>query len=368
MSPHKLRRVQFNAEILHNSSSATFVFRHIFGRHHIVTANPDVVKHILKNRFPNYQKGDAVRIPLTDFLGDIIFNAEGDNWKFQRRVSIHEFNSKSLRMFVETVVDTELYDRLHPILSNAAPTNPFWIFKIFFNASLLITYARSLLGMMLLVYYLLSHAPHLLWLSMSPPILAPKVRDFATNIVREKKKDPMFSEKKCSLDDESSLDWLSRFLKSGNSEGENTKYSKKSTTTNPLRPRRTSAYEEVKDVVYAHVALCEIMGLYSPVPVDNKVAAGDDVSPEGTVVKKGERVAYRPHTKGRLATLWGEAWGSTGQSGGWIGKRRLRSGGVLSQFRVVPAMPEDEPVFVNYLTSRMKDGFPLIIHARGGTV
>lgn len=57
---------------------------------------------------------------LLEFLGDGIFNADGDNWKFQRGVSFHEFNTKSLRKFVETVVDTELYDRLLPILSNAA--------------------------------------------------------------------------------------------------------------------------------------------------------------------------------------------------------------------------------------------------------
>lgn len=63
MSPQKHRRVQFSAEMLQNSSYATFVFHHLFGRRHILTASPDVVKHILKTNFHNYQKGDAVRIP-----------------------------------------------------------------------------------------------------------------------------------------------------------------------------------------------------------------------------------------------------------------------------------------------------------------
>lgn len=41
-------------------------------------------------------------------------------WKFQRQVSSHEFNTKSLRNFVENVVDTELNQRLIPILAAAA--------------------------------------------------------------------------------------------------------------------------------------------------------------------------------------------------------------------------------------------------------
>ncbi|KAM2242475.1 hypothetical protein ACFX1S_009428 [Malus domestica] len=50
---------------------------------------------------------------------DDIFNTDGDDWKFQRQVSNHEFNTKSLRKFVEQVVDTELSDRLITILSVA---------------------------------------------------------------------------------------------------------------------------------------------------------------------------------------------------------------------------------------------------------
>ncbi|CAL1395691.1 unnamed protein product [Linum trigynum] len=51
---------------------------------------------------------------------DSIFNADGDTWKSQRQLSSHEFNTKSLRRFLETVVDTELSARLIPTLSPAA--------------------------------------------------------------------------------------------------------------------------------------------------------------------------------------------------------------------------------------------------------
>ena len=79
-----------------------------------------MVQHILKSNFQNYEKGETFRSRLTNFLGHGIFNIDGESWKFQRQVASHEFSTKSLRKFVETVVDTELSDRLIPILSSAA--------------------------------------------------------------------------------------------------------------------------------------------------------------------------------------------------------------------------------------------------------
>lgn len=46
------------------------------------------------------------------------FGVDGDTWKFQRQISSHEFYTKSLRKFIETVFDTEIFNRLIPILSD----------------------------------------------------------------------------------------------------------------------------------------------------------------------------------------------------------------------------------------------------------
>lgn len=61
--------------------------------------------------------------PLLDFLSDGVFLADGESWKFQRQFSSHEFNTKSLCKFVETVVDAELFDHLILILSEAIATD-----------------------------------------------------------------------------------------------------------------------------------------------------------------------------------------------------------------------------------------------------
>ncbi|PIN23931.1 hypothetical protein CDL12_03357 [Handroanthus impetiginosus] len=114
------RFVQWTSQIVTSTPNLTFLLHHTFGRKVIITANPANVQHILKSHFHNYDKGDFFKTTLRDFLGDGIFNSDGENWKFQRQVLSHEFNTKSLRKFVEQVVDYELSERLIPILSTAA--------------------------------------------------------------------------------------------------------------------------------------------------------------------------------------------------------------------------------------------------------
>ena len=165
---------------------------------------------------------------------------------------------------------------------------------------------------------------------------------------------------------------------------------------------KSPVYDEVKDMVYTHASLCETMRLYPPVSTDTKEATEDDVLPDGTVVRKGTRVTYHPYAMGRIEDVWGSDWAEfkperwlekDGLSGMWnfIGKDsytypvfqagpRICLGkemaflqmkrvvaGVLRRFKVVPAIEEGvEPVFMAYLTSKMKGGFPVRIFERVG--
>ena len=153
-------------------------------------------------------------------------------------------------------------------------------------------------------------------------------------------------------------------------------------------------------MVYTHASLCETTRLYPLVPTDTKEATEDDVLPDGTVVRKGTRVTYHPYAMGRIEEVWGSNWAEfkperwlerDGLSGKWnfVGKDsytypvfqagpRICLGkemaflqmkrvvaGVLRRFKVVPAIEEGvEPVFMAYLTSKMKGGFPVRIFER----
>ncbi|KAI7991490.1 Cytochrome P450 94A2 [Camellia lanceoleosa] len=114
---NRQRVIQWTSDAVTSTPTSTFVLNRPLGRCQVITANPSNVQHILKTHFHIYQKGIIIRTHVSDLLGD---DVDGENWKFQRQVASREFNTKSLRKFVETIVDTKLSDRLIPILSSAA--------------------------------------------------------------------------------------------------------------------------------------------------------------------------------------------------------------------------------------------------------
>lgn len=250
-----------------------------------------------------------------------------------------------------------------------------------------------------------------------------QVRGFAKQIIKEKKQE---------LNENSSaesVDLLSRFLSSGHSDEDFVTdivisfiLAGRDTTSAALtwffwllsgnqeveqkilreigEKSESPVYDEVKDMVYTHASLCESMRLYPPVPTDTKEAAQDDVLPDGTVVKKGTRVTYHPYAMGRVEKVWGSDWAEfhperwlerDESSGKWnfvakdsytypvfqagpricLGKEmaflqmKRVVACVLRRFRVVSAAEEGvEPVFMAYLTSKMKGGFPVRIIER----
>lgn len=251
-----------------------------------------------------------------------------------------------------------------------------------------------------------------------------EVRGYAKNIIEEKKNEIKTN---ASID---SVDLLSRFLSSGHSDdnfvadivisfilaGRDTtsaaltwffwllsKYPEVEDRIldeiNDKSEISGGGYDEVKDLVYTHAALCESMRLYPPVPVDGKEAAEDDVLPDGTAVRKGERVAYHPYAMGRLESIWGSDWAEfrperwlerdgpakwrfvgrdnytypvfqagpricLGKEMAFLQMKRMVAG-ILKRFRVVPAAEEGgEPKFVQYMTAKMEGGFPVRIEER----
>ncbi|KAK6153389.1 hypothetical protein DH2020_013028 [Rehmannia glutinosa] len=353
------RYVQWTSEIVTSTPNLTFHLDRPFGRKAITTANPANVEHILKSHFHNYDKGDLFRNNLRDFLGDGIFNTDGEKWKFQRQVSSHEFNTKSLRKFVEQVVDSEISDRLIPILENAAeyktvldfqdilqrfafdnickiafgydpeylsPSLPQEKFALAFEKAVKLSTDRFI---SFIPYFWKIKRALNIGSEKQLKIAVKQVREFAKEIIRKKKQETQ---------GKSSDDLLSRFLGSGHSDEDFVAdivisfiLAGKDTTSAALtwffwllsdhpqveneilreinaKSEAASAYDEVKDMIYTHASLCESMRLYPPVPVDTKAAVNDDVLPDGTIVKKGMRVSYHPYAMGRVEKVWGKDW------------------------------------------------------------
>ncbi|XP_052169922.1 cytochrome P450 94A2-like [Diospyros lotus] len=386
------RIIQWTSDIVRSSPSYTFVLHRPLGRRQVFTADAANVQHILKTHFFNYQKGSFSQSILFDFLGDGIFNADGETWKFQRQVASHEFNTKSLRKFVETVVDAELSDRLIPILSAAAANG-----DVLDLQDILQRFAFDNICKIAFGYdpaYLLPSLPEakfakafesavkisserfqaihpVVWkikrfLDVGSEkqlrVAVEEVRRFAMEVTGEKKEE---QREKSSIE---SPDLLSRFLSSGHSDetfvadivisfilaGRDTtsaaliwffwlvaKYPE--VETEILREindkSEATIYEEVKDMAYTQAALSESMRLYPPVPVDGKTAVTDDVLPDGTVVKKGMSVTYHPYAMGRSEKLWGKDWAE------FRPERWLQKAGPAGKWSYVPRDPYEYTVF-----------------------
>ncbi|KAI3773032.1 hypothetical protein L6452_04229 [Arctium lappa] len=378
------RFIQWTSDVVNNTPTKTVILRRPLGALRVITANPAVVRHILKTNFHLYPKGATAIHNAFDLLGDGIFNVDGDRWKLQRQVSSHEFNTRSLRHFVEHVVEVELNDRLVPIFSASAATGTAVldfqdilqrfafdnICQIAFGydpAYLLPSLPEAIFAtafeeaVMIITGRIRSNLPLIWKLKRLLDVGSEKrlriavgvVREFANKLTKEKKQE---LEQKSSID---SVDLLSRFLSRGHSDETfvsdiviNFILAGRDTTSaaltwffwllykNPrieneilkeikLKPENL-IYDEVKDMVYTHASLCESMRLYPPVAVDGKEAADDDVLPDGTVVKKGYPVSYHVYAMGRLEELWGsdwaefrpERWLEKDTSGRWVFKPR----------------------------------------------
>ncbi|KAJ4767377.1 hypothetical protein LUZ62_077752 [Rhynchospora pubera] len=116
------RTADWFSEMLANAPNNTIVFHRLGGVRKVITANPANVEHILRTHFDNYPKGEMFLTTLHDFLGTGIFNADGKTWQMQRKKASYEFNTKSLRSFIERCVHQEIETRLLPLLQQASAT------------------------------------------------------------------------------------------------------------------------------------------------------------------------------------------------------------------------------------------------------
>nr|POE61390.1 cytochrome p450 94a1 [Quercus suber] len=342
--------------IIQDSPSNTFVLRQFFATGHVISGNPAVVQHILMTNFNNYGKGEDSHRTVYDLLGQGIFNVDGESWKFQRQIAMQEFNTKSLRKFVETVVHTEVSQRLIPTLTSAAEHGTVLDFQDILQRFTFDNICNIAFGFD--PAYLLPSLPQTkldlafengikcssergntlfpgVWkikklLNIGSEkrlkIAISEIRGFAMTIIKEKKQELREKE---SLD---SVDLLSRLLNSGHLDenfvidfvisfmlaGRDTSSAALTwffwvLSKNPeieseiLKEIKEKSegpvYDEVKDMVYTHASLCESMRLYPPVALDAKEAVNDDVLPDGTVFKP-ERWLQKEEEKSNSKSSW----------------------------------------------------------------
>lgn len=415
-----------------------------------MTANPANVEYVLKTNFANFPKGKPFTEILGDLLGCGIFNSDGEMWSTQRKLASHEFSTKSLREFAMKTLEEEVRERLIPLLEEAAENKRVLDLQEVLRRFAFDTICKVSLGTDPFCLDLSRPLPALVKAfdaaseicarrGSAPVFLVWKTKrvlGIGSEKFLKKEVELIYScvaeiienKRKKNSSEVRSDDLLSRLLMEGHGEevvrdmvisfimaGRDTTSAAMTWLFWLLSENRDAErmivdevemvvggddgaalldYEALQGMKFLKACICESMRLYPPVPWDSKHAENDDVLPDGTAVKKGDRVTYFPYGMGRMEELWGpdrlefkpDRWFDEKkvlklvdpykypvfQAGPRVclGKEmaftqmRYVMASVLRRFEIRPVC-SDRPVFVPLLTAHMAGGFKVSVEKRG---
>ncbi|RCH83609.1 hypothetical protein CU098_004191, partial [Rhizopus stolonifer] len=334
----------------------------------IVTIDPKNIEHILKNNFGNYTKGPQLHHAMKDLFGHGIFNANGEQWKYQRKTASHIFNVKNFRDNFTKVFLTQLDIMFKEILEPASDCHQVidfhdTMFKFTLDSFILIGFGVRLNALeskekvsfavsfdqcqlnsfqrFVNPFWRMTEPLSFLFFPCKKSIAdhLETVNEFANQVIEERHAEIARGE----LDYH---DLLSRFMNAHNEHDEplnnkelrdivlNFVIAGRDTTAQALswtfymlllHPRierklleeihqkisdsanedPAALYETIKNMTYAHAVFYEVLRLFPSVPNNQKYALGDDIWPDGTGIKKGDYVMWCPWAQGRSEKVWG---------------------------------------------------------------
>jgi cytochrome P450 len=121
--PHNrvLNRLQVVQEIGRNAVAAwgerAYRERYIYDRNwmqdFLLVNDPDGVKHVLLDNVQNYVKSRQVQRTTGPALGNGLFNADGESWKFQRRTTAPMFSMRHVAAFSPAIAAVAAHNLQH---------------------------------------------------------------------------------------------------------------------------------------------------------------------------------------------------------------------------------------------------------------
>ncbi|KAG0365158.1 hypothetical protein BGZ54_006817 [Gamsiella multidivaricata] len=347
-------------ERLHQEYGATYTFSvPKLGRVYQFS-DPAVLEHVLKTNFWAYEKGPMLQETLKDLLGTGIFGADGDHWRWQRKMASHIFNVNAFRNYTSSVFVKEagiVVDYLSRMADEGRIVdmqNLFYLFtldsfgEVSFGQSFgclktpeeEVEFAAAFDRLNTVVFNRLFEGVWQLreWVTgMDKQVAKDKkiINDFAMDIINSRRtkgydkqqKDllqlfmdtdtedgkPLSDEMLCCLilnfiiagrdTTAQALSWMFYLLH--RSLSDSSLVPKLVNEVDTVLEGGLPTYESSKKMKYSEACLYEALRLYPSVPRNIKVAVQDDVWPDGTKVYKGEYVLWSSWAMGRSTDIWG---------------------------------------------------------------
>ncbi|KAI7907522.1 cytochrome P450 [Cokeromyces recurvatus] len=326
---------------------------------HVGTIDPRNVEHILKS--PEFHNG------MLDLFGNGIFNANGDEWKYQRKTASAIFNVKNFRDQFTDVFIKELcvmVDEIWDIAADNLTVVDFHdvMFKFTLDSFIMLGFGVELNALSskgkVPFAAAFDEAQKNTFLRFVNPIwpvterilglLMPWKENMNDHLaVVDSFARKVIEKRRAQLEaGEVHKDLLSRFMDARNHKGVplnndelrdivlNFVIAGRDTTAQALswtfymlicHPRverklldeinkyitdddlhdSSTLYEKMKSMTYAHAVFYEVLRHYPSVPLNQKYALDDDIWPDGTQIKKGDYILWCPYVQGRSEKVWG---------------------------------------------------------------
>jgi len=102
----------------------------------VVGANPGVIEHVLQRSFHKYVKGERFRERMQEFVGNGIFNVDGQEWRNKRKVACHLFSAQYLKEEMILIFHRYIQQALGVLGRHAASNEVFDLQDVYFRFTL----------------------------------------------------------------------------------------------------------------------------------------------------------------------------------------------------------------------------------------
>ncbi|KAJ3229328.1 hypothetical protein HDU78_009102 [Chytriomyces hyalinus] len=346
----------FYMETFEKTNNATLVIKIPFNPNNYSFNNPAILEFVLKSNFAVFDKGPRFQEIMHDFLGDGIFNADGERWRTQRKLAANIFNVKNFKEHVDSVFTSQEVSFSRALEMHGGESKEFDLSDMFYRLTF-DTFAQIAFGVntnslqsndnveimkafdnvqeRVAVRFVNSFWGISELISGERKVHQQElklIRDFGHSIIQQKRMSGMVENDLLALlmrvdeslgkapSDDDLVYYVLNFLIAGrDTTASALSWAIFMLAKNPnaldalLQEINSNAYnngyptfDQIKSgMPYANAVFHETLRLYPSVPLNVKLANADTTFPDGTFIPKGASVGWSTFAMGRTTEIWG---------------------------------------------------------------